>query len=116
MTIDTIARVCHEANTAYCVAVGDPVLPHWDDLDESYRESARAGVRQALAGSTPEDLHASWLKERTAQGWIYGAVLDREKKIHPNLVRYSALPPAQQTKDALFLGIVGALAGAVVED
>lgn len=103
--IDGVARICHEANSAYCLLVGDPALLHWDALEESYRESSRTGVRAAHAGNTPAQLHASWMKERLAQGWTLGA-LDRELKRHPNLVPYPQLPPAQRTKDALFLAIV----------
>jgi hypothetical protein len=87
----------------------NPVLPGWDDLEESYRESTRAGVLNALSGATPQSLHESWMAERTRQGWVYGAVLDRTAKIHPNLVPYDQLPPAQRLKDRLFLAVVRAL-------
>lgn len=107
--IDDIARVCHEANTAYCVAAGDPELPHWDMLDETYRESSRKGVAAALDDATPQAMHESWAAERTSQGWVYGPVLDRAAKVHPNLIPYSELPVAQQRKDALFLAVVNAL-------
>ena len=110
MTTDHNARVCHEANRAFCHFTGDPGLPAWDELEESYRESTRVGVRHALAGSTPEASHESWMRERVAQGWVYGPVLDRVAKVHPNLRPYGELPKVQQTKDALFLAIVSALA------
>lgn len=110
MTIDQISHVCHEANSAYCAVVGDPVLGPWNEIDESYRESTRNGVRGAITGTaTPESLHESWLAERTAQGWKFGPTLDREAKIHPNLRPYNELSPSQQRKDAMFLAIVGAL-------
>lgn len=109
--IDGISRVCHEANRAYCLMTGDPGLPAWDELEETYRESTRCGVRQALAGGSPESSHSGWMMERLNAGWVYGPVLDRAAKIHPNLVPYDQLPEAQQRKDALFLGIVEAIAG-----
>jgi len=109
--IASIASVCHAANCAYCVAVGDPTLPAWEDLEESYRESARVGVRFALQGGvTPAEQHESWRRERLAQGWTWGNVLDRAAKIHPNLVPYEDLPLIQRKKDALFQAIVRALA------
>lgn len=107
--IDAIGRVCHEANRAYCAILGDQALPAWDDLEPSYRNSTRAGVLKAIEGNTPQDSHASWMAERTAQGWVYGPTLDRAAKIHPNLVPYDQLPEAQKRKDDLFLGIVNAL-------
>ncbi len=110
MTVDDISRVCHEANCAYCVAVGDPGLPAWDALEESYRESARAGVTFALTGAvTPAQQHESWMRERLSQGWVYGGTLDRAHKVHPNLLPYEQLPAAQRKKDALFQAIVHAL-------
>lgn len=109
--IDAIGRVCHEANRAYCVMTGDPGLPAWDEVDESYRESTRKAVKFALAGGTPEQQHSSWMMERFDQGWKLGPELDREAKIHPNLVPYDQLPEAQQRKDALFLAVVEAIAG-----
>lgn len=110
--IDQVARICHDANRAFCLLTGDPALPPWDELDESYRESSRKGVRAALTpGNSPEAMHSSWMLERLGQGWQYDPVLDREAKLHPNLVPYDQLPEAQQRKDALFLGIVEAVLG-----
>ena len=109
ITVDEIGRVCHEANRAYCHFTGDPGLPAWDDLSPDYRASTALGVRLALEGSTPERSHTAWVSERLGAGWVYGPVLDREKKIHPNLVPYDQLPLAQRVKDHLFLAIVQAL-------
>jgi hypothetical protein len=110
-TTDDIARVCHEANVAYCHVLGDPALAGWDGLGDDYRESARAGVRFALEKkSSAAEQHAAWMAERLAQGWRHGTKLDRVAKIHPNLVPYDQLPPAQRRKDRLFRAIVHALA------
>jgi hypothetical protein len=106
MTVEQIARVCHEANTALCVVLGDNVLVHWNELDQSYRDSSIVGVKMVLSGATYEQLHDSWMAERIAQGWKYGPMLDRVAKIHPNLVAYSKLPPQQRLKDALFAAVV----------
>jgi hypothetical protein len=109
MTAEQIAQVCHEANTAYCLVVGDDALPHWSELDETYRQSSINGVALVLAGATPESLHAGWMKERLASGWTYGPKLDREAKVHTGLVPYAELPAAQKLKDALFASIVHTL-------
>ena len=55
MTVEVagIARVCHEANRAYCVVVGDPVLPGWDELEESYRDRRRFRPAKQPISSTP---------------------------------------------------------------
>src|SRR5206468_5088738 len=107
--VNMIGRVCHEANRALCIVLGDPPSPGWDELEESYRQSTRTGVEAALAGSGPAAMHESWMQERLAAGWQHGTPLDRVAKIHPNLVPYDQLPENQKRKDDLFLAIVGAL-------
>lgn len=110
--IERIARVCHEANRAHCLAIGeDPetVYPGWDNCPEEIRDSARMGVRRALAGATPEQLHQSWVEHKRNSGWKFGPVKDLELRTHPCLVSYDRLPALQRQKDALFAGVVDAL-------
>lgn len=110
--VELIARVCHEANRAYAQATGEPaeqVLGPWFDVNELTRESARIGVRLAIDGATPEQLHESWTAVKRAAGWTYGPVRDNAALVHPCLVPYEELPDAQQRKDHLFHAIVQAL-------
>lgn len=107
--IEDIARVCHEANRAYCLGQGDLTQVGWDQAPTWQRESAVIGVRRALEGATPEELHESWLEHKIAEGWIWGPVKDAERRQHPCVVPYAQLPPAQRRKDALFGAIVAAL-------
>ncbi|SRR6266496_258352 len=111
LTIDEISRICHEANRAYCIVNDDSVLPSWDELTEDYRKSTRIGVQGVLHGNTPEKSHESWMKERVNQGWKFGEKLDRESKIHPNLIPYEQLPENQKVKNKLFISIVKILTG-----
>jgi hypothetical protein len=113
--VDRVAQIAHEACRLYCSLItGDKPAPRWFDLvDEDMREGVRKGVRGALAGNTPEESHANWMRDRLNAGWRRGPVLDREAKVHPNLVPYDELPETQQRKDALFLGIVLAVLGPV---
>lgn len=111
MAIGEIARVCHEANRAYCVAHGDTSQPSWDEAPEWQKASARNGVIHALSNpdATPEDSHKSWLRAKEAEGWIYGEIKDPEKKQHPCFRPYAELPADQRKKDELFLAVVRAL-------
>ena len=110
-TIESIARICHEANRALQEAAGeDQVSPPWDDAPEYQRESSMEGVRTALAGATPEDLHEAWRTAREAAGWTHGTEKDEGKKTHPCLVDYDDLPAEQQLKDQVFAAIVAACA------
>ncbi len=111
--IETCARAAHEANRAYCLAIGDTSQPAWDDAPDWQKESARKGVAGALAGNTPEQSHAEWLAEKERTGWAYGAVKDIAAKTHPCMVPYRSLPPEQRAKDALFLSVVRAVAIAI---
>lgn len=108
ITLDDVARVCHEANRAYCEAIGDFSQVSWEDAPEWQRESARNGVRyhQANPNSTPADSHMNWKAEKEAQGWQYGEVKDADAKTHPCIVPYEQLPVEQRAKDYIFLGIV----------
>lgn len=114
MTAEKIAAVCHDANRALAlVNAEDPatVWPPWDDAPPAIQTSAITGVRHALEGATPEQLHESWCASKRADGWVFGPVRDNDAKVHPCLVPYVELPAAQQAKDHLFMSIVRALAG-----
>ncbi len=112
---EDIARICHEANRAYCLAQDDTSQLPWEDAPEWQRESARKGVLAIQSGkiTKPEDSHLSWLQEKQAQGWVYGEKKDPELKHHPCIVPYHQLPAAQRMKDHLFFAIVRALGGLV---
>lgn len=111
LATEQIAIVCHEANRAYCLALGDTSQPSWADAPEWQRASARNGVRFHIEnpGSPPSASHDSWLEEKRATGWKFGPVKDPEKKEHPCFVPYNELPAEQQRKDALFIAVVEAL-------
>lgn len=110
-TTDLIARIVHEANLAYCETIGDTSAVHWEHAPRWQKSSCRAGVEAVLSGKakTPEEQHACWLQIKESEGWTYGPVKDPEKKQHPCMVPYEALPPAQQKKDAIFRSLVMAL-------
>ena len=113
-TIENIAGVCHEANRAYCATLGDTSHPTWENALEWQKEPVRNGVRFALAnpGVTPAESHANWLAEKAASGWKFGPVKDLGKKEHPCFLPYEEMPEEQKRKDAIFLGVVRALAPA----
>lgn len=112
--VDTIARVCHEVNRAYCAALGDTSQPLWDDAPDWQRESARLGVVLHCGGDFgPEASHARWMQHKLAEGWTYGPVKDPEKKEHPCMVPFVDLPREQQAKDFIFRAVVHAMRGAV---
>lgn len=107
-----IAKVCHEVNRAYCASIGDHSQPTWEQAPEWQQKSAITGVRFTIShpDAKPSESHDSWLAEKTADGWKYGAVKDPALKEHPCFVPYEQLPVEQRTKDYLFQAVVRALA------
>jgi len=107
------AEATHEANRIYCEAIGDTSQVPFRAAPAWQRESAINGVRAALSGATPRELHEGWCAEKQAAGWQYGAVKDADAKTHPCLVPYAQLPPQQQAKDRLFGEVVRAMSVAL---
>ncbi|MDR1130810.1 MAG: hypothetical protein LBL15_00130 [Oscillospiraceae bacterium] len=98
----------------------------WDSLPEEIKNSNRA---QALsipdklllvrcgfdAGDTPyptleaftpdeilllaQNEHIRFMADKIRNGWVYGAVRDNAKKVHPCLVDWDALPQEERQKD-----------------
>lgn len=115
MTTDQIARVVHEANRAYCAAIGDQSQKAWDEAEQWQRDSAIQGIESMLNGTanTPEQQHQAWMKSKADAGWVYGDVKDAEAKTHPCMVHYADLPAEQRVKDYLFRAVVEACTAAV---
>lgn len=111
MDVSDIARVCHEANRAYCETMEDGSQLPWDNAPEWQRVSAVKGVEFVIdnPGAPASASHGSWLAEKFANGWIYGLVKDVEAKTHPCCVPFEDLMPEQQRKDLLFQAVVLAL-------
>lgn len=108
---ESIAKVCHEANRAYCQTIGDNSQPTWENAPDWQRSSAINGVEFHLANPDAGDSasHDNWAMEKFADGWVYGEKKDPEAKTHHCLVPFDELPPEQQAKDRLFRAIVHAM-------
>jgi len=109
--IESIAKVCHEANKQWCEANNDFSQKHWNEAEQWQRDSAVKGVEFRLnnpeAGHDAQ--HNSWMEEKVAQGWIYGDIKDPVAKTHNCIVPFEKLPEFQKKKDSLFASIVDSL-------
>lgn len=107
----SIAQICHEANRAYCMTIGDFSQPSWDIAPDWQKKSAINGVEFHLNNpvALPSQSHENWLSEKIANGWKYGPIKDPDKKEHPCCVSYDELPIQQRLKDSLFIAIVDTL-------
>lgn len=109
--IEDIAKVCHEANRAYCETQNDPSQVEWNKAEKWQKDSAILGVKFNLdnPAAPASSSHDCWLAEKKKEGWKYGKIKDAVKKTHPCYVPYGDLPVFQQKKDLLFKRVVNAL-------
>ncbi len=110
---EKIAKICHQANKAYCEVLGDDSQPEWENAEEWQRMSAVLGVEFNIENpdAPPSASHESWLQTKAEQGWKYGEVKDPNKREHPCYLPYDELPEAQKVKDKIFKSIVNAITG-----
>lgn len=113
--INACARAAHEANRAYCFAIGDFSLTAWEDSPRDMQLSVIDGAAKALADPTltPERSHENWLAFKTREGWVYGVTKSYERKTHPCMISYADLPDHHRAKDVIFLTVVRVVATAL---
>lgn len=106
-----IAMVAHQANKAWCQVNGDNSQPDWDLAPDWQRESIINGVKFRIEnpGSSYDAMHINWLKEKEADGWVFGEVKDEVARTHPCMLPFDQLSEFHQKKDYLFSSIVDAL-------
>lgn len=111
MTIEQLARIVHEANRICSDVGGSMDQREWSEAEDWQKQSAIDQVRAHLdnLNCSPNWSHEHWMKQKIADGWIYGPVKDGVLKTHPDLIPYEKLNTVSQGKDYLFSGIVNAL-------
>lgn len=107
--VEAAAQAAHEANRAYCEALGDHSQLLWSAASDEQRESAREGVQNVLAGASPRASHQAWWERKHREGWTYGVLKDPILRTHPCCVPFDALPQELRMKDAIFVRVAGAL-------
>lgn len=119
MTVQQVAQLCHNLNRDFCWLLGDYSQPAFDEAPDWQVQSAMNGVSFRLRNPdvTPEQMHINWMKQKEAEGWVFGAIKNAEAKTHPCMIPYDQLGPEQQLKDHLFGSVVDAIrkAGAAPE-
>ena len=116
MQIIRTAKICHEANRAYCESIGDNTQVPWDKAESWQKASAVNGVKYRVSSDTndmprptPKQMHQNWMKEKELDGWVFGLMKDTVAKTHPCMLPYEDLPEGQRKKDQLFSAVVDAL-------
>jgi len=107
---EVIAKICHQANKAYCESQGDFSQKDWEEAPEWQKSSAILGVKFRLDNpdASEDAQHNAWMKQKVDEGWVYGTIKDEVAKTHPCIVPYNKLPEFQRRKDRLFQQIVDA--------
>lgn len=106
--IEHIAKVCHEANRAFCESMGDFSQVHWNQIPKWQHDSIVEGVAFIMGnpGAGPEASHEAWMQHKLDNGWKYGPIKDHISKTHPCIVPFDQLTPEHKAKDYIFRGIV----------
>lgn len=114
LTIEEVAKLCHNVNRAYTQAIGDHSVDSWEGVSGEMRALVINGVEHRLVHpfQHPRDSHANWLAEKERLGWKYGPRKDEVKKEHPCMVPFDELPQEHRVKDYLFVTVIEALRGA----
>ena len=79
MDIELIARVCHEANRAYCAALGDASQAEWDKASDWQKDSVRNGVLfnlQVLAAENKPIIPDGLEPEQRAKDYVFAGIVE----------------------------------------
>lgn len=109
--IDKIACVAYTAIRTWCIRTKQEVSPEWTDLPDDYADHIKIVVARAFADmKTPsaKQLHERCLKDGKTAGWGYGAQVDREKKLHPDILPWEQMTMDQRMKDHIFSAVIRA--------
>jgi hypothetical protein len=110
MTITDIAKVVHNIQVVFCASIGE-TIPAWEDALEIMQTATKIGVRDLInnPNATGGFSHEQWMKNKLAEGYVWGVVRDHVKKTHPSLIPFEQLPHNEQVKDHLFVETVRSL-------
>ena len=75
----------------------DEYVPHPIDVDNIPLDGELEELQEAIA----ENAHDVWAETRIKDGWQYGKERDDSRKLHPDLIPYTALPDSEKEYDRL---------------
>ena len=103
------ARFVYEGARMAAQAAQAPIVPVvWEEREEDFRAQFLKVIERQCGpqrSASPEELHGSWMQAYLLNGWVYGDVYNREKRIHPDLVPYAQLGRLERDKDAVFVAL-----------
>lgn len=107
MTLEEIARICHETNRVLSPG------PSWQECPQRMRDDTIGSIilLKDRPDLTAEKLHQWWRDDKKANDWKYGPEKDEKLKTHPCLIGegFHDLSESDQAKDYLRIGVAKAL-------
>ena len=109
--IEALMMILHNNDKAICEAMGDESQPDWLNVEQWQRDSAMEGIGFIVNNpdAPASALHDNWVKDKLADGWVYGEAKDANAKTHPCLVPFPELSLDMQIKDHVFKSTVKTL-------
>ena len=106
--IEQIAKTAHAIHRAYCLEMGIPTQPKWEDVDNGHKAVVYNSIRHIINGTikTVEESHNKFIESKYEQGWRFGEVYSIEDKLNPRMVDFSRLTLEQRIKERLFFECV----------
>jgi|TARA_B110000093_G_scaffold42958_1_gene45980 hypothetical protein len=106
--IEQIAKTAHAIHRAYCLEMGIPTQPKWEDVENGHKDVVYNSIRQIMQGSikSVEESHNKFIESKYTQGWRFGEVYSIEDKLNPRMVDFIKLTAEQRVKERLFFECV----------
>ena len=103
------AEFVYDAARLAATAAGAPIIPvTWLEREAAFKEQFMEVIERQCGpqrSTSPEELHEDWMRAYRDMGWVLGAIYDREKKVHPDMVPYDDLGQLERDKDAVFIAL-----------
>lgn len=104
------ARLLHVAIQAVQSALKQEVSPDWELLTAAEQDMKAAHTRQMRREKvTARKAHESWMALRLSEGWTWGPVTDKARKVHSALCPFEEIPVEEVIKDVLYERLLAAM-------
>jgi hypothetical protein len=110
-TEEEIASVVYTALARLDVVTGTLApdsVTRWEDLPEVLQQVQVERIRSVIGVTSVPDMHDRWCKAMADNGWRHGerGDIDCARKVHPRMLPWAELPPAERLKVRLVPMIV----------
>lgn len=109
--ITAFTQIAYKLEQTYHQAITGNQKPNWQDLSAEDRKhiTDRAIFYLTDPNAVVSSLHEGWVHAKYKDGWTYGEKFSEEKKQHPLLISYAALPLTRKVSDTLFMQTIQTL-------